>query len=140
MKMAQEKLDVIAKPVAQAEIEAWLNFKKVGNKKRTDNQGNIDTLVDAMTGGFLVLDSESKTFTHKLKFPLGEKEDVLSLTYKPRCSYRDARPYLEDVKSTDFDERIVGYFAALTGSHKAYYRAMDSEDMDIARAIVIFFL
>jgi hypothetical protein len=142
MKMSEEKLneEVVSKVVAQKEIETWLEYKKIGPIKREDYASNISTMVEAIMQGHLELDPETKKLTHKLKFPFGAEKQVSQVVYKPRVDYQGVRAYLDGVKASDFDERLVAYFSALTDEPKNYFRRMDSEDQGIAKAIALFFV
>lgn len=129
----------VSREVAEKDVIAWLDFKKVNAKKRENYRDNIDTLIDAIVDGALILEDD-KTFTHKLKFPIGEEETVSVLKYKPRVKVSTVQVCLQNVKATDADGRICGYMAALTGVDRNIIKQQDTEDYEIGRAIVLFFL
>lgn len=132
-------MNKVSKEVAENEVTSWLDFKKVNQKKRDLYRDNIDTLVDAICDGCLILD-ENKIFIHKLKFPIGEEEIFSELKYKPRAKVSTIQVCLQNVKATDADGRICGYMAALTGVDRNIIKQQDTEDYEIGRAIVLFFL
>ena len=128
---------------AQAEVDKWLDFKKVKDQKRENNKEQIELIVDAICEGTLVLDEKTLVFTHKLSFPLGssDKEGTIKeLTYKPRLMVRDINAKMKGVKAGDSDGRIVGYIAALTDQPSGIITSLDTEDNSLAQQIVAFFL
>lgn len=140
--MAKEKLEKSSKvsfEIAEAEVNSWLDYKKVDDLQREDQEGQIKALISFVQGGFLEL-NEDKTFTHKLKFAVGESEATTQLTYKARLTEREISQKLHGVKSDDGDGRLLAHIQALTGQAKGIIAAMDKEDFKIARAIAVFFV
>lgn len=133
-------MGVITREIAEAEITAWLDKKKIMSQQREENKSSIDTLIEAIVEGVLVLDSDTNTFTHKLLFQMDGEMPVTELTYKPRLNDNMLRPYLSGVKPADVDARILAYMAALTGKAKGILSALDTADKRIATSIVLFFL
>lgn len=128
---------------AQAEVDKWLDFKKVKDQKRENNKEQIELIVDAMCEGTLELDDKTLVFTHHLSFPLGSSDKeatITKLTYKPRLMVRDINAKMKGVKSGDSDGRIVGYIAALTDQPSGIITSLDTEDNSLAQQIVAFFL
>lgn len=130
----------VAIEVAKSDIEAWLDHKKITDKKREAYESNIETLTDAIVDGYLVHNSQDHTLEHTLKFSFGTEMKVEKLTYIPRLNMQRLKPYLTGVKSTDADGRITAYICALTGKAKGIIEQLDSEDLTIAQAVAIFFL
>lgn len=131
----------VAREVAQAEIEKWLDYKKIKEAKREAEETTTETIVDAICDGTLVLNKDY-TFTHKLAFPLkSDGEDTLKeLTYKPRLEVREINTKMKGIKPSDADGRIMGYIAALTDQPRGVLTRMDTEDNRIAQAFATFFL
>ncbi len=128
---------------AQAEVDKWLDYKKVKDQKRQNNQEQIEIMTDAMCDGTLILDDKTLVFTHKLLFPLGNSDNegkVTELTYKPRLMVRDINAKMKGVKANDPDGRIVSYIAALTDQPSGIISSLDTEDNSLAQQIVAFFL
>ena len=132
-------MNKVTKEQAQSEVEAWLDYKKIGSKKRESQEAQIETLVDAVAEGDLVL-NEDKSFTQKLKFEVGEEIKILELKYRPRLDMSTIHSKLDGVKSSDGDGRVLAYVAALTGQVKSVIKKLDSEDYSVAQSIAIFFL
>ena len=130
----------VAIEVAKSDIEAWLDHKKITDKKREAYESNIETLTDAIVDGYLVHNAQDHTLEHTLKFSFGTEMKVEKLTYIPRLNMQRLKPYLTGVKSTDADGRITAYICALTGKAKGIIEQLDSEDLTIAQAVAIFFL
>jgi len=130
----------VAIEVAKSDINAWLDYKKITDKKRESYETNIETLTDAVVDGYLVYNKSDNTLDHKLKFSFGAEITVDSLTYSPRLNMQRLKPYLNGVKSTDADGRITAYICALTGKARGIIEQLDSEDLTIAQAVAIFFL
>lgn len=128
---------------AQAEVDKWLDFKKVKTQKRENNKEQIELIVDAVCDGTLVLDEKTLVFTHKLLFPLGNSDNegtIKELTYKPRLMVRDINAKMKGVKANDPDGRIVSYVSALTDQPSGIIASLDTEDNSLAQQIVSFFL
>lgn len=135
-------MEKISREVAQAEVEKWLDYKRVNSKKRETYEDNIETLVESITNGFLTL-GEDHVFQHSLKFPITNSDGettVSTLEYKPRIKVSEIQKYMQGIKPTDGDGRVAGLIAALTGKTKAIVKDMDTEDYTISQAIAIFFL
>jgi len=146
-KINKEKLQIMAetkaitKELAQEEIERWLDYKKVGEKKRETFVEAIATMTDAVASGNLILEDDY-SFTYHLKFPL-ESDKVVSVTtlkFKPRLKVNMITPYLQGVKNSDGDGRIIAYTCALTTSAKGIIQSLDTEDHSLATSIAAFFM
>lgn len=124
---------------AQQDIQKWLDFKKVSEKKRENLNDSIEAITNAICEDKLIL-TESNEFVQKLSFPVGEEKIIDSLKYKPRITIGNIQDNMKNVKPGDSDGRISAYIAALTGQPTAVIKKMDSEDYSVAQAIAIFFL
>lgn len=131
---------VVSKEVAEAEVNSWLEKKKIFDSIKEQNRDQIDLLVEAVSNGTLTLDGNTFEFTHKLLHPFGVDEKVTALTYKSRLNDRMLKPKLNGVKANDGDARLLAYIAALTDQPRGILEEMDSLDKKIAMAIAIFFL
>lgn len=131
---------VVSREVAQHEIDGWLEYKKVPERKRESFKDSVDALVDAVSDGCLSVDGDTHVITQTLKFPVGSEVHVDKLDWKPRLSVSNVHTHLQGVKATDADGRVLAYMAALTGKPKEVIRSLDTEDYSIGQAIAIFFL
>lgn len=125
--------------VASSEMEAWLDYKKISQKKRDNNADSIDALVDAVVDGTLSFQEDHKIL-HKLKFPIEGESPVEELVYKPRVNMRTLHLHLQGVKGNDGDGRMTAYAAAVTSTPKDVITRLDTEDFSIAQSIAGFFL
>lgn len=130
----------ISREIAEAEINSWLDYKKINEKKRNNYKDNIESLIDAVSEGVLSVNPETKELIHVLSFPIGEEMKVNKLEYKPRLTVGAVQSHLNGVKATDADGRIIAYVAALTSQPKELIKKMDTEDNSVAQSIAIFFL
>ncbi len=125
--------------VAKQEVEKWLDYKKVSPKKRESYADNIDALAESISEGFLVL-TENFEFELTLKFPFGTDVKTEKLTFKPRLAVGEAQNYLQGVKATDIDGRMLAYVAALTVKPKELIKKLDTDDFSVCQNIVLFFV
>lgn len=128
----------VSQEVAEKEIESWLDYIETGRKKKEAGADLKEILVDAVMDGILVL-NEDKTLTQKLKFPLGEKEEVKILTYKPRVKLQTMRVCTQGIKNTDALGLQAGVISALTGTDRNIINQMEMVDFNIGQAISVFF-
>lgn len=130
----------IAKDIAAQEVQGWLDFKKIKEKKQESYKDQIEVLVDAVSEGTLEINPETKNITQNLDFPIGSEMKVSKLEYKPRLTVGEIQSHMGGVKATDADGRITAYVAALTNQPKELIKKLDTEDNSIAQSIAIFFL
>ncbi len=140
---------VVADEVAEADVNAWLDKKKVGEKTRESLKDYIDTLIEAVSTGTLTLDKGNEkdpaskpTFkwTHNLLFPFENESSLTSLTYECRINDRMMKPNLTGVKLGDSDGRFNALIATLTRQPRTIIETLDTADKKISMAIGIFFL
>jgi len=137
---AHEMSWLIVAKHANAEIEKWLDFKKVSAKKRIAYADNIATLAEAISEGSLSLNDETFVLTQNLKFPIGEQLSIPQFTFKPRVAVGDLNNAMNGVKATDAEGRINAYISALTNQSKEVIKKLDTEDFTIPQAIAVFFI
>ena len=129
----------LTRELAILEVESWLNFKQIGDRKREANKASVDTIIDAIMEGTLSL-KEDKTFVHTLKFDTGGEIPVKVLEYSPRLKVSVVKTCLQGVAASDADGRICAYVAALTSKATGIINALDTEDYSLAQSIAVFFL
>lgn len=144
---AAEETDVNAKvPTKQAiaEIDRWLDYKKVTQNKRKDAKDSTEVLVEAVKCGDLVLNHDTMELELILKFPIKGTEQPIkeysSLRFKPRVTVGQINQRLRGVKATDSDQRLVSYVAAITSQPTALIEKLDTVDAGICQAIATFFI
>lgn len=130
----------ITEELAIKEVEKWLDYKRVSDKKREESESQIETMVSAIMEGDLVVSESGNKLTHNLRFPIGNNEEIKTLSYKARLSVKDRNRSLKGIKPTDTPEYILGHISALSDQNKALISEMDTEDHNIAQSIALFFM
>ncbi len=128
--------------MAQAEVNKWLDAKKVKQRKRESYPDAIEHITNAIAEGSLFL-SEDFKLTQKLSFPVCDNSgaEVFSeLEYKPRLTVFDTQAATKNVKAGDADGRIMAYASALTGKSNGLLGKLDTEDYTLVQSITVFFL
>lgn len=133
------KKPLVSDEMAREEVESWLDYKKIDDAQREEMEATVKSLVGYVKSGDLYL-NEDKSFTHTLKFPIGETEKTTELKYKARITEREITQKLHGIKADDADGRLAAHIAALTGQVMGIVRGMDKEDFKIARSIALFFV
>lgn len=129
----------VAKEQAEKEINGWLDYKKIGTSKREALKENIETLVEAVAEGQLVVNTDFN-LVYTLKFETEGAEPVKELKFKPRLKVKELNKALTGVKATDADARLVAYAAAMSDMPKAIFEGLDTADYSFVQALVVFFL
>ncbi|HXP52167.1 MAG TPA: hypothetical protein VN922_19580 [Bacteroidia bacterium] len=124
---------------ATKEVNSWLDFKKVGPSKREANKEQINLLIESVSDGTVTF-KEDKTIIQNLKFPVEGDIVTKTLEFKPRLKINEVHQNLQGVNSSNADQRILAYVAALTGKPKAFFTKLDTEDYTLPQSIAIFFL
>jgi hypothetical protein len=127
--------------VAIAEVQKWLDFKRISPNRRESLQSMIDNLANAVVDGTIVI-NDNNQIEHTLVFPLeGETGGIQKLTYKSRLSDADLEPYKRTLKGTDFDSTLKRTILALTGQPLGVINRLDSStDKGTAESIAVFFV
>jgi hypothetical protein len=127
--------------LAKAEVDGWLDKKRIPSKKRESLSGMIDNLIDAVVEGDLTIDEETGIMTHTLVVPIGESEGYKELKYKLRITGKDVEPHKKLIKGSDFGDELTRIILALTGAPINVIRQLDmGTDRSIAEAIAVFFV
>ena len=133
-------MEKVSRDVAQVDVEAWLDFKRVSQKKREVQTDSIDALIDAVSDGILTINDETFEITHHLIFPFEGDSPLNELVYKPRLKVKQIHANLSGVKTGDTDGRLAAYVAALTSKNSQIIKNLDTEDYSVGTAIAIFFI
>lgn len=132
--------NVLAPEVAQAEVQRWLDFKRINEKKREEKKESIESLVSYFEDGTLEL-QEDYTIKQTLKFPIGANEAVKELTFKPRLTVKEINNAKnKNAKGFDTDSYITDRMAALTGVNRELLLNLDTVDAGVCNTIVVFFV
>lgn len=122
--------------VAQAEVNRWLDTKKIGQSERTAREFQIETLQSAVMDGVLRLNDKNQ-WEQTLNFPLSDVS-VTKLSYKDRMT---ANENISASGNAGGNPQLVMscFISHLTGEASELIRKMDTVDYKIASAIGIFF-
>jgi hypothetical protein len=124
-------------------VTEWLDFKKVKATKREGLASMIESLIEAVMEGTLVVD-DNMNFIQKLDFPLTSQEGSVmceSLTFKPRITDKEIQSHSKAVKGQTFSDELTKRILALTGENFGYIQSLDSStDRPLAENIAVFFM
>jgi type I restriction-modification system DNA methylase subunit len=134
-------MGVLSKEQAEKEVNQWLDFKKVSDRKRStkENIANILKLVNAFEDGILSLDPTTHVITQELLFPVGKDGKIDKLNFVPRIPMQKITDELKGVQTDDIGKFMLAYIAAVTGETKNVLVHLDTEDYSIASSISAFF-
>lgn len=130
----------VSKEIAIREVNEWLDFKKVSQRKREKAKENIERIAEAIEDGILVLDTTTKEFIQTLKFPIGKEETITTLKFKPHLTVGEIQSRLVGVPADDGYGRAFAHIAAATEEDRNIIAKMNFEDYSIAGDLVIFFM
>jgi hypothetical protein len=131
---------VVDRETAEAEVNAWLEAKKVFPSTIEDNQESIKILTESIMYGVLTFEPKDNSFTHKLLFPLGEDGTTFSeLKYTHRVNDKMLQKFMKGVSARDADGRLNATIAALTNTARGIIEGLDTMDKKVSNAIAIFF-
>ncbi len=132
----------VALEIAKADVERWLDFKKVRETKREANASYIDSLIEAVSEGILIINDDN-IIVQELSFPIEDKDGkdaFKTLEYKPRLPVSTLHMHLQGIKTGDNDGRLLAHVAALTAKPKELIKKLDTEDYGISTSIAVFFV
>jgi len=132
--------ELVSREVAEKEVNAWLEYKKVPDAYIKGSQMYINGMIIAVQEGSFTIDPDTKEITHKLKWPIGTGDfTITSLTYKPRLGVSVIQQNIVGIPMTDLTGRTLGIIAALCGKPRTEIAPMDSEDYRSASGVAAFF-
>ncbi len=127
---------VMTLELAQAEIEKWIEYKKLDEDEIEEKESQIKTLVTAVKNGRLTLAEDFK-MTQTLKFPLDKLKE---LTYAPRLSVDTISMKVGMIDATNPILLMSAHAAASAGVVVGLIQKLDTGDNKVAQAIGSFFL
>jgi hypothetical protein len=135
----QDSSAVVARDVATADIERWLDARRMKQAKRNANKDQIDGLIEAVMDGELEVNDQNE-LVQILAFPFeadgGRGFD--QLVYKNRLKPKDVD--FRGGKQDDANHIILCYASALTGKTKPILQELETSDFRLIRSIASFFL
>ena len=111
-------MDKVSKEQATSEFTAWLDFKKVAEKRRESLPHVIDAITDDIYAGHLSVNTQDFTITQTLKFPIGDGGTTKQITYKPRITGAALQEAMAGVLFTDEYGKTWARISASTGVSK----------------------
>ena len=130
--------NLVSEQVAIKDVERWLNFRRISDKRREDLKDQIDAIIEMVMDGSLIV-NEDCTLKYTLAFSDGLP--WTELKFKNRLQVRDVHEILRNhVKSGDGDGRIYAYLSALAGITFGEIRLLDSYDSGRLANISVFFM
>lgn len=130
---------VVDEMTAKAEIEKWLDHKKIRQTIREKNSDNIDQLVECIMDGSLTL-NDNFEFEQELAHPVGDEKKIDKLIFKPRLKMFEIQQRTKGVKVSETSEYVMAYVSALTGQPAAVLKQLDSSDYGIGQNLAVFFI
>lgn len=135
--MFEEKVN---RDTATAEVNKWLDAKKITSAKRVTYKDHIESMVDGVMFGTLSIGTDN-VITHTLEIPIEiAGATTNSITYKPRLTVADVKAKTANIKGSDSEGRILAYLSALSGVTVAVLERMDTGDFGVAGSIALFFM
>jgi len=134
--------EIVNIETATAEVNNWLDSRKVMPTKRERMQPTIDNLIEAVQYGMLVI-GEGNVLRHNLAFPVLDSAGVpfaSELTYKARISTDSVIRAISALKINIPDTQVMAYIAELTGQPYSIIAQLETTDMLIAKSIAVFFM
>ncbi len=129
----------VSEDVALKEVNDWLNHHKVtpGNKK--ENISFIETIIENLRMGYLVLNADL-TWTHTLITPIDSEVSTTELTYN-RINLGKVNRKLENSRDKD-DEmtRLNAYLSVSTNKPMKLIEGLSMRDKTIGSSIMVFFV
>lgn len=130
-------MELVNRKTAQAEIQRWIEAKRIKGAILEAKKPQIEILIQAVQEGDLIV-NEDCTLTQNLVFETGGET---KLTYKTRITQADIDKAKENVKGNDFDTFILRTQYALTDAMVNVLRNLDlSTDRVLADTIAVFFM
>ena len=135
-------MEKVARPAAELEFNSWLDFKRVKESKRVENQQFGEQIINCISDGTITIDEATQQMTVKLDFPLTDdqgNETVAELVVKPRLTVQELNAKLNGVKGNAMDMQPA-YIAAMTGKPIGLIKKLDTQDYSLLINIVVYFL
>jgi hypothetical protein len=129
----------VSREVAEADVQRWLEAKRVRQSKKILLEGNVEVLIESVMEGFITID-ENCNLTQVLRFPVGLHENIKQLNFKTRLQVLEVSPFLKKVEQGDGDGRVLAYILAATEQPLGIIQSLDTEDLGVSQSIAVFFL
>lgn len=132
---------LIQREVAEADVTAWLDHKKMSSKRREEKKEAIESLIAYVEDGTVIIDKDKGyTLIQNLAFPIGEQVKIEKLEWKPYGNVGKFQIHMKNVESADFTGNAIARACAQTNQSKTIINALDSEDETVLKVIAVFFM
>ena len=121
--------------VAEKEVSALLDKKKIFPKQRERLQPAIEAVTEAVTYGFVKIETDGK-ITQTLLEPIG---DITELIYAARMEPFTINKAIQTLKADNQTNRNLIYITSYTGQLQATINKLEPSDRNIADCIALFF-
>ena len=125
---------------ARAEVNGWLDHKKIDADTRNAQSAAIEKLAKYVSEGKIVIGDDKKMVV-TLNFPIEvASKEIPTLTFKPRVTVGETKDKLAAVGVGDFDGKCMAYVQAATGMQQQVLDGLDSTDAALCSLIALFFM
>lgn len=128
--------------LATAEVEKWLEQKKIKPRRRTASQASIDNIIEAVQYGDAVINADN-TIDVKLSFPICDSNNTpvhASLHFKSRVQVDALLKAYDKEKANSIDAQLLVIIAELTDLPFTIITKMEPVDLTLAKSIGVFFM
>lgn len=133
-------MEKVNRETAEAEVTAWLDHKKLSPKRRESKKEVIESLIELVQDGTIVIDQENFEIKQILKFEIGNQEKIRELIWKPFGNVGKVQIFMKNVESADYSGNCIAYACAQTGQSKNIINALEYEDATVIKVIANFFM
>lgn len=132
--------EVMSLELATAEVDKWLDRKKLLPSRRNNARTTIENLAEAVQFGILAIKDDG-TIIHTLQDPVTDTNGtpvLTELTYKARISTDEVLKAYGRLKNNTPDAQLIALIELLTGS--SFITKLEVGDLSIAKSIGVFFM
>lgn len=127
---------------ATKEVEGWLDFKKVSEKKRDTYKDAIQNLIEGIQYGLVIVEDDFK-IKQVLKFPLMDASGATflsELVFVPRITSVGLKKYAGSIIPNNGNSKLLATAAALCDKGVSHLEKLDTEDLNTVQSVAIFFI
>jgi hypothetical protein len=132
--------NVVNKNTAELEVNAWLDHKRISEKRREEKKAAIDSLIGFVEDGTVSINPETFEIKQNLKFEIGNQIKIKELIWKPFGNVGRVQIYMKNVDSADYTGNCIAHACAQTDQSKNIINSLDSEDTAVIKVIANFFM
>jgi hypothetical protein len=137
-------MERVSESVATAEVNKWLDYKRISAADREDFKDHIKSLISGVMEGTVRINEENFHIEIDLNWPVdsGVGPEISKLSLKPRIQAREISDRLEKMKiaAGNADGRLKAILCALSGQSSGVIGMLDTTDLRMCNNVVIFFI